>query len=137
MADNCSLLIPNYKVYHIPSKEGIALKIGGKLLERKTGGRSRYWQVFWLCFAVAAALFLPHCIIDGLNGDFFHYAGDFNDQQISFYSYANNFVKQGNGPGQRVCELLQLLSVRQPVFLAHPAAALSVDALGHGANALP
>ena len=107
------------------------MKIGGKLLERKTGGRSRYWQVFWLCFAVAAALFLPHCIIDGLNGDFFHYAGDFNDQQISFYSYANNFVKQ------RVCELLQLLSVRQPVFLAHPAAALSVDALGHGANALP
>ena len=43
----------------------------------------------------------------------------------------------GNGPGQRVCELLQLLSVRQPVFLAHPAAALSVDTLGHGANALP
>lgn len=71
------------------------MKIGGKLLERKTGGRSRYWQVFWLCFAVAVALFLPHCIIDGLNGDFFHYAGDFNDQQISFYSYANNFVKQG------------------------------------------
>ena len=34
------------------------MKIGGKLLERKTGGRSRYWQVFWLCFAVAAALFL-------------------------------------------------------------------------------
>ena len=31
MADNCSLLISNYKVYHIPSKEGIALKIGGKL----------------------------------------------------------------------------------------------------------
>ena len=71
------------------------MKIGGKLLEHKTGGRSRYWQVFWLCFAVAVALFLPHCIIDGLNGDFFHYAGDFNDQQISFYSYANNFVKQG------------------------------------------
>ena len=45
------------------------MKIGGKLLERKTGGRSRYWQVFWLCFAVAAALFLPHCIIDGLNGN--------------------------------------------------------------------
>ena len=54
MADNSSFLISNYKVYHIPSKEGIALKIGGKLLERKTGGQSRYWQVFWLCFAVAA-----------------------------------------------------------------------------------
>lgn len=56
---------------------------------------ARYWQVFLLCFAAAAALFLPHCIIDGLNGDFFHYAGDFNDQQISFYSYCNQFVKQG------------------------------------------
>ncbi|MGN0974515.1 MAG: YfhO family protein [Gemmiger sp.] len=57
--------------------------------------KSRYWQVFLLCLLVAAALFLPHCIIDGVSGDFFHYAGDFNDQQIPFYSYANAFVKQG------------------------------------------
>ena len=57
--------------------------------------KSRYWQVFFLCLALAAALFLPHCIIDGLNGGFFHYAGDFNDQQISFYAYANQFVKAG------------------------------------------
>ena len=57
--------------------------------------KSRYWQVFFLCLALAAALFLPHCIIDGLNGGFFHYAGDFNDQQISFYAYANRFVKEG------------------------------------------
>lgn len=119
------------------------MKIGGKLLERKQAGRSRYWQVFWLCFAVAVALFLPHCIIDGLNGDFFHYAGDFNDQQISFYSYANNFVKQGgqfqlgNGPGQRVCELLQLLSVRRPFFWLTLLLPYRWTALGHGANALP
>ncbi len=119
------------------------MKIGGKLLERKTGGRSRYWQVFWLCFAVAAALFLPHCIIDGLNGDFFHYAGDFNDQQISFYSYANNFVKQGGSfswatdLGSGFVNSYSFYLCAAAVFLAHPAAALSVDALGHGANALP
>ena len=78
------------------------MKIGGKLLERKTGGRSRYWQVFWLCFAVAAALFLPHCIIDGLNGDFFHYAGDFNDQQISFIPMPTILLSRGAvSAGQR------------------------------------
>lgn len=58
--------------------------------------RSRYWQVFWLCLALSAALFLPHCIVDAVaGGGYFHYAGDFNDQQISFYQYANDFVKQG------------------------------------------
>ena len=51
--------------------------------------KSRYWKVFWLCFAVAAALFLPHCIADAaFGGGYFHYAGDFNDQQINFYQYA-------------------------------------------------
>lgn len=54
-----------------------------------------YGQVFLICFLIAAALFLPHCIVDGLSGEFFHYAGDFNDQQISFYAYANNFIKRG------------------------------------------
>ena len=68
------------------------MKIGGKLLERKTGGRSRYWQVFWLCFAVAAALFLPHCIIDGLNGDFFHYAGDFNPRLMPAVQMASSLT---------------------------------------------
>lgn len=58
-------------------------------------GRSRYGQVFLLCLALAAALFLPHCIVDALSGSFFHYAGDFNDQMIPFYAYANAFVKQG------------------------------------------
>ena len=58
--------------------------------------KTRYWQVFGLCFLVAAALFLPHCLADALQGGgYFHYAGDFNDQQINFYQYANSFVKQG------------------------------------------
>lgn len=57
--------------------------------------KCRYGRTFLLCLALAAALFAPHCIIDGLNGDFFHYAGDFNDQMIPFYAYTNDFVKQG------------------------------------------
>ena len=49
-----------------------------------------------LCFATAVLLFLPHCIIDAVaGGGYFHYAGDFNDQQINFYQYANAFIKQG------------------------------------------
>lgn len=46
--------------------------------------RSGYGRVFLLCLALAAALFLPHCIVDGVSGSFFHYAGDFNDQMIPF-----------------------------------------------------
>jgi len=58
--------------------------------------KSRCWQVFWICFLVAAALFLPHCVIDAAgHGGYFQYAGDFNDQQINFYQYANGFVKSG------------------------------------------
>lgn len=57
--------------------------------------RTCYWQVFGLCLVLAAVLFVPHCIIDGVTGGFFHYAGDFNDQMIPFYAYANDFVKQG------------------------------------------
>lgn len=57
--------------------------------------RTCYWQVFGLCLALAAVLFAPHCIIDGVTGGFFHYAGDFNDQMIPFYAYANDYIKQG------------------------------------------
>ena len=58
--------------------------------------KPRYARVFGLCFLLAVALFLPHCIADAVfGGGFFHYAGDFNDQQINFYQYANAFVKQG------------------------------------------
>ena len=58
--------------------------------------KSNYGRVFALCFLTAVLLFLPHCIIDAAaGGGYFHYAGDFNDQQINFYQYANAFVKQG------------------------------------------
>ena len=58
--------------------------------------KSQYRRAFVLCFLLAAALFVPHCIVDAVwGGGYFHYAGDFNDQQINFYQYANAFVKQG------------------------------------------
>ena len=58
--------------------------------------KSQYRRAFALCFLLAAALFLPHCIADAVwGGGWFHYAGDFNDQQINFYQYANAFIKQG------------------------------------------
>ena len=58
--------------------------------------KSSYWRVFALCFFTAVLLFLPHCIIDAAaGGGYFHYAGDFNDQQINFYQYANAFLKYG------------------------------------------
>ena len=63
---------------------------------KKSDTKSNYWRVFTLCFLTAVLLFLPHCIIDAAaGGGYFHYAGDFNDQQINFYQYANAFVKQG------------------------------------------
>ena len=42
-----------------------------------------------------ALFFLPFYIIDG---GFFHYAGDFNSQQISFYRYMNGFIKGAGYP---------------------------------------
>ena len=58
--------------------------------------KSSYWRVFALCFFTAVLLFAPHCIVDAVaGGGYFHYAGDFNDQQINFYQYANAFVKNG------------------------------------------
>ena len=48
--------------------------------------KSQYRRAFVLCFLLAAALFLPHCIADAVwGGGWVHYAGDFNDQQMNFY----------------------------------------------------
>ena len=40
-------------------------------------------------------IFLPFYLLDG---GFFHYAGDFNSQQISFYRYMNGFLKGAGYP---------------------------------------
>lgn len=54
-----------------------------------------YWQVFTLCFLLAAMLFLPISLQDAIQGHVFHYAGDYNTQSILFWQYCNEFVKSG------------------------------------------
>ncbi len=52
--------------------------------------QDKFWLTVGLCALTAALIFLPFYLLDG---GFFHYAGDFNSQQISFYRYMNGFVK--------------------------------------------
>ena len=63
-----------------------------RLLEQK---KDKFWLTVGLCALTAALFFLPFYLIDG---GFFHYAGDFNSQQISFYRYMNGFVKGAGYP---------------------------------------
>lgn len=55
--------------------------------------KNSYFKIFVLGFACAFCIFLPFLIIDK---GFFLYAGDFNSQQIPFYTYANQMVKNGS-----------------------------------------
>ena len=57
--------------------------------------KDQFWRAVVLCALAAALFFLPFYIIDG---GFFHYAGDFNSQQISFYRYMNGFIKGAGYP---------------------------------------
>lgn len=59
---------------------------------QQTSLTSYYWRAFAACGLAAVFILLPFQIVDG---GFFHYAGDFNSQQITFYQYANQLVKQG------------------------------------------
>ena len=59
------------------------------------GRKDRFWLTVGLCALTAALIFLPFQIVDG---GFFHYAGDFNGQQIGFYRYMNGFVKGDSYP---------------------------------------
>ncbi len=49
---------------------------------------------FLLGMLVACALFLPFLVVDK---GFFLYCGDFNSQQIPFYYYLHDFVREGGG----------------------------------------
>ena len=66
-----------------------------RLLTPREQNRKKFWQAVGLCALTAAIFFLPFYILDG---GFFHYAGDFNSQQISFYRYMNGFVKGAGYP---------------------------------------
>lgn len=62
-------------------------------VNRLLGGRFTFLRVVLICFCMAAVLYLPWVIVDG---GLFHYAGDFNSQQINFYQYTNALVKNSS-----------------------------------------
>lgn len=62
--------------------------------EQRTAERKRLWLSFLLPFLTAFFLFLPFIVI---GKGFFTYCGDFNSQQIPFYTYCQNFIKTGGG----------------------------------------
>ena len=66
-----------------------------RLLTPREQDRKKFWQAVGLCALTAAVFFLPFYLLDV---GFFHYAGDFNSQQISFYRYMNGFVKGAGYP---------------------------------------
>ena len=66
-----------------------------RLLTPRGQSHKKFWQAVGLCTLTAAIFFLPFYILDG---GFFHYAGDFNSQQITFYRYMNGFVKGAGYP---------------------------------------
>ena len=66
-----------------------------RLLTPRGQSHKKFWQAVGLCALTAAIFFLPFYILDG---GFFHYAGAFNSQQISFYRYMNGFVKGAGYP---------------------------------------
>lgn len=68
---------------------------GNARLLNMPGRRDQMLRTMLLCALTAAIFFLPFYIIDG---GFFHYAGDFNSQQISFYRYMNGFIKGAGCP---------------------------------------
>ena len=68
---------------------------GSARLLNMPGRRDQMLRTMLLCALTAAVFFLPFYLIDG---GFFHYAGDFNSQQISFYRYMNGFVKGAGYP---------------------------------------
>ena len=66
-----------------------------RLLTPRGQSHKKFWQAVGLCALTAAIFFLPFYMLDG---GFFHYAGDFNSQQITFYRYMNGFVKGAGYP---------------------------------------
>ena len=65
------------------------------MYKRQEQNHKKFWQAVGLCALTAAIFFLPFYLLDG---GFFHYAGDFNSQQITFYRYMNGFVKGAGYP---------------------------------------
>ena len=57
--------------------------------------QDKFWLTVGLCALTAALIFLPFYLLDG---GFFHYAGDFNSQQISFLPLHERLSQGGRLP---------------------------------------
>lgn len=55
--------------------------------------KSRYGRVFLLALLTAAVMFLPSVIY---YGGYFFFSGDFNVQQVPFYTMAHRAVREGS-----------------------------------------
>ncbi|MDL2216060.1 YfhO family protein [Ruminococcaceae bacterium OttesenSCG-928-N02] len=63
------------------------------LLEQQRNKKYEYMQAFFIGLVVAMCIFLPFLIVDK---GFFLYCGDYNSQQIPFYTYVHNAIRTGN-----------------------------------------
>ena len=88
-----------------------------RLLTPSGQSHKKFWQAVGLCALTAAIFFLPFYLLDC---GFFHYAGDFNSQQISFYRYMNGFVKGLGYPDSPLAGAAPIRSPGPPTWAAVP-----------------
>ena len=81
-----------------------------------------YRKAFFMAMIMGVILFLPFVLIDG---GYFIYYGDYNAQQIPFYTLCNQAIKNGSF----------VLYARKPVFLAEYAVPGGVCKISYGAIA--
>ena len=97
-----------------------------------------YRKAFFMAMIMGVILFLPFVLIDG---GYFIYYGDYNAQQIPFYTLCNQAIKNGSfvelADGSR-CKLHRFIFVlyaRKPVLLAEYAVPGGVCKISDGALA--
>ncbi len=67
------------------------MKLPSMLKINKTS--EKYWTVFLITFGIMMVIMLPTMIF---NKGIFLYYGDFNSQQLPFYTHAHEMIRSGN-----------------------------------------
>ena len=94
-----------------------------------------YRKAFFMAMIMGVILFLPFVLIDG---GYFIYYGDYNAQQIPFYTLCNQAIKNGSFMWSWQTDLganLFVLYARKPVLLAEYAVPGGVCKISYGAIA--
>lgn len=98
-----------------------------------------YRKAFFMAMIMGVILFLPFVLIDG---GYFIYYGDYNAQQIPFYTLCNQAIKKrqlyvelANGPWCKLHRLIFVLYARKPVLLAEYAVPGGICQISYGAIA--